>query len=467
MRYYAIIDVETTGALPTGERITEIAVYLHDGQHIVDRFESLVNPHCAIPLFIQRLTGISDQMVKDAPGFAEIAHEIERLTQNAVFVAHNVGFDFGMVCKEFERLGLPFNRSRLCTVQLSRKLLPGQPSYSLGKLARSLGIPLNGRHRAAGDAHATVLLFEQILAADHTNHIKNILNYGISLEAIHQDLNTGMLNTIPHTPGIYFFYDKDDQVLFHGISKNMHNQILHHLNHPQSNQAKRLRQQIVNIDFEETGSLLIAQLMLVEAQSETLPPFNTGMRKPTFKHGISLAYDERGYAALSVSDIRSGVAIHASYPNQPAAEKALKKLIKEFNICPHLCPQSLPVKHQELCLHQLAGKCMGGCSMKIKPDPYNRVVKTALTELRKRQEDFLVIDTGRHKKEHSLVLVEKGEYVGFGYIDANDPMNIGHLKTHISSRPETRFIRQRIQKYLAHHPVKQIVYFSCHNEPGT
>lgn len=163
---YCIVDVETTGGVKGPSRLTEIAIFRHDGERVVDSFHSLLNPECPIPPFIRHLTGISDAMVADAPLFADVAPEVVRITQDAVFVAHNVGFDFNFIKKELGWLGHDFFRRTLCTVRTSRKLIPGYPSYSLGKLCRSLDIPLNGRHRAQGDAAATVLLFEKLLRHD-------------------------------------------------------------------------------------------------------------------------------------------------------------------------------------------------------------------------------------------------------------------------------------------------------------
>ncbi|MCX6212913.1 3'-5' exonuclease [Spirosoma sp.] len=171
---YCIVDVETTGGVKGPTRLTEIAIFRHDGQQVVDSFHSLLNPGCPIPPFIRHLTGISDEMVQDAPTFADVAGDVLNITQDAIFVAHNVGFDFSFIQKELNWLGHDFLRRTLCTVRTSRKLLPGYPSYSLGKLCRSLEIPLNGRHRAQGDAAATVLLFEMLLKNDAQGLIPRI-----------------------------------------------------------------------------------------------------------------------------------------------------------------------------------------------------------------------------------------------------------------------------------------------------
>ena len=160
---YTIIDIETTGNGIKGNKITEISIFKYDGNQIVDEFTSLVNPQCPIPYFITGLTGIDDQMVQNAPIFHEIANTVQSITEGCIFVAHSVNFDYGVIKEEFRQIGIDFNRKKLCTVRLSRKLIPGLRSYSLGKLCSAIQIPLVDRHRARGDAHATVLLFEKLL----------------------------------------------------------------------------------------------------------------------------------------------------------------------------------------------------------------------------------------------------------------------------------------------------------------
>jgi DNA polymerase-3 subunit epsilon len=162
---YAIVDIETTGG-GGAARITEIAVFRHDGEHIVDVFHSLINPEIYIPPFITRLTGIDNAMVKDSPRFSEVQDHVRALTKDAWFVAHNAKFDYGFIKREFGALDEYFQRDLLCTVQLSRKIFPGLKSYSLGNLCQSLEIIIENRHRAHGDAEATVRLFEMLLRND-------------------------------------------------------------------------------------------------------------------------------------------------------------------------------------------------------------------------------------------------------------------------------------------------------------
>ena len=158
---YTIIDVETTGQ---GNKITEISVFKYDGKQIIDEFTSLVNPEALIPNYITALTGIDDSMVINAPTFSEIAQDVLAITKDTIFVAHSVNFDYNVIRNEFKAIGIDFRRPKLCTVRLSRKLIPGHRSYSLGKICNTLNIDINGRHRAHGDAEATVVLFEILLS---------------------------------------------------------------------------------------------------------------------------------------------------------------------------------------------------------------------------------------------------------------------------------------------------------------
>lgn len=162
---FAIIDIETCGGkfeFPRG-RITEICIIIHDGLQVTEKFCTLINPECYISPLYTNITGITNQMVSNAPKFNEVASTILKLTENKVFVAHNVSFDYNFIKGEFASLGHDYKREKLCTVQLSRKLIPGKKTYSLGPLCESLGIINNARHRAEGDAMATAKLFDILL----------------------------------------------------------------------------------------------------------------------------------------------------------------------------------------------------------------------------------------------------------------------------------------------------------------
>ena len=175
---YAIVDIETTGGNASTGSITEIAIIITDGKEILQTFESLVNPMQPIPLFIQNLTGITDEMVSGAPVFSQVAEQIHELLCDKIFIAHNVNFDYSFVTHQLSQHGYKLQTGKVCTVRLSRKVFSDLPSYSLGNLCRSLGIKVSNRHRASGDAMATTALFKMLLEHDNENHLKVMLKKG-------------------------------------------------------------------------------------------------------------------------------------------------------------------------------------------------------------------------------------------------------------------------------------------------
>lgn len=219
---YCIVDIETTGNSIKGSKITEISIFKFDGNTIVDEFTTLVNPLSEIPFFITRLTGIDNEMVRDAPIFENIADRILEITKNTVFVAHSVNFDYNIIKNELANVGRDFNRKKLCTVRLSRKLLPGYHSYSLGKLCSSLEIPLTDRHRARGDAHATVLLFKRLLhSKGATGVIKDFLNARHQEATLPTSLPREVFMKLPQKPGVYYFKDKKGKIIYVGKAINI------------------------------------------------------------------------------------------------------------------------------------------------------------------------------------------------------------------------------------------------------
>jgi DNA polymerase-3 subunit epsilon len=203
---YAILDIETTGGKFNEEGITEIAIYKFDGQNIIDQFISLVDPEKPIQEFVVKLTGISNKMLKNAPKFYEVAKRIIEITSDCILVAHNTTFDYRILSTEFDRLGYDFNRNTLCTVELSQKLILDQPSYSLGKLTKSLGIPMTDRHRASGDALATVQLFKLLLDKDvNKTIIQSCIKY-FDRRIQKQKIRT-LIDEIPPIQGLFYVHE--------------------------------------------------------------------------------------------------------------------------------------------------------------------------------------------------------------------------------------------------------------------
>lgn len=269
---YCILDIETTGGQFNEEGITEIAIYKFDGHEVVDQFISLVNPEKEIQPFVVKLTGINNTMLRNAPKFYEIAKRIIEITTDCVLVAHNASFDYRILRTEFRRLGYDFQIPNLCTVELSQKLMPEQPSHSLGKLVRALGIPIVDRHRANGDALATVKLFKILLEKDHE---KTLLNSLIKLD-IEKKLEPKLydiLENLPSRTGVYYIYNTNGQLIFIGKSRNIKKRVRQHFTE-ENLKSKKIQAEVYNITYEETGSELISILKEMEEIAVNKPKYN-------------------------------------------------------------------------------------------------------------------------------------------------------------------------------------------------
>src|SRR5215216_228278 len=218
---YAIVDIETTGGYAAANGIIEISIKIFDGSAIVEEYETLVNPDQIIPRYIQAFTGISNEMVQDAPRFEEVAEKVFTYLQGNIFVAHNVNFDYSFVKSHLEFYGYTFNAKKLCTVRLARQIFPGFPSYSLGNICHSLGIELNDRHRASGDAAATVTLFKKLLDSDEKGAIETGLNRNSKEAILPPNVPQAHFNALPKTPGVYYFHDQKGKVIYVGKARNI------------------------------------------------------------------------------------------------------------------------------------------------------------------------------------------------------------------------------------------------------
>lgn len=278
---YAVLDIETTGGRFGEEGITEIAIHLFDGHQVVDTFISLVNPERDIQPYVQKLTGISPQMVRTAPKFCQVAKRIVEITEGSVLVAHNAQFDYRILRTEFQRLGYEFQRKTLCTVDLSKRLIPEAESHSLGKLVKALGIPLSDRHRANGDALATLKLLQVLLDRDTE---KGILREVIRSEA-HGELSSRQLQlveSVPDQTGVYYLFNRDRELIYLDYSRNMRAAVNQHFTR-QDQAGRRLRKDIREVQFEQTGSELMARLKSFVEVLQNRPSHNRLPRRKAAK----------------------------------------------------------------------------------------------------------------------------------------------------------------------------------------
>ncbi|MDB5251054.1 MAG: polymerase subunit epsilon, partial [Flaviaesturariibacter sp.] len=225
---YAIVDIETTGGYAANNGIIEIAILVYDGTDVVERFETLVNPGRTIPRYIEGFTGITNEMVQDAPYFEDIAYKVNEILRDKIFVAHNVNFDYSFIMNHLSVFGYTLNCKKLCTVRLSRQIFPGFPSYSLGNLCHSLGIELRDRHRAGGDASATVVLFEKLLKCDGRDAISGSLKKTSKEQTLPPHVPREDFLKLPALPGVYYFHDAKGKVVYVGKAKSIRSRVNSH-----------------------------------------------------------------------------------------------------------------------------------------------------------------------------------------------------------------------------------------------
>ena len=444
---FAIVDIETTGGNSIRNKITEVAIYIHDGEKIVDEYVSLVNPECPIAPFITNLTGISNEMVEDAPKFYQIAKNIVTLTDGAVFVAHNAQFDYGFMREEFKSLGYNYSRDYLCTVKLSRKLLPGFNSYSLGTLCQNLGIIISNRHRASGDALATVKLFEMILKNDPEREVINKFTKNDYLNLrFPVGFDYKILDSIPERPGVYYFHNQGGSVVYIGKSTNLRKRVLSHFANKQTKKAIELRNSIKDISFEETGNELIALLLESEEIKIIQPAFNRKQKRITYSYGIFTKINEEGYISLYSAKVKNAEEALITVGSFDEAEMILQKIQNKNNLCQKFCG-TREIKHA--CFGFSVHLCKGACVGKELVDEYNERAQKALESIQYSHQNFMIIGSGRKDSEKSVTHIESGRYLGFGYFDPEFVTPHPEiLREHIKPRIDNRDVQRIIRHFL-------------------
>lgn len=455
---YAIIDVETTGGSPRTQKITEIAIYLHDGQEITGEFITLINPEKNIPYNITALTGITNEMVADAPKFYEVARDIVNLTENKIIVAHNSNFDYSFIRHEFKSLGYNFQREQLCTVKLSRKLIPGLRSYSLGTLCSELGIEITNRHRAAGDAMATARLFEILIDLNHSTGLDISEYQGLSKKGLHPDMSLDTIKNLPEEPGLYYFYNDNRELIYVGKSRNIKSRVISHINNNSSKRAIEMKQQIAEISYELTGSELIALLKESDEIKNNKPLYNRMQRRALCQYGLYHNTDDDGYINFSIekNEADTGIPVH-SFTTKRNAVNALNRLIEKYKLCQKLCGL---YDSTGSCFHYEIMECKGACIGKESPEEYNKRAAMLIRSFIYENENMIIVDAGRNFDEYSVIKIERGKYIGYGYIDRDIPITSpAVINDYISNFDDNREIQSIIRNHLnAGRVVKVIRY---------
>ncbi|MCK0160571.1 exonuclease domain-containing protein [Allomuricauda sp. F6463D] len=453
---YTIIDIETTGNGIKGNKITEISIFKYDGHQIVDEFTSLVNPQSPIPYFITGLTGIDDQMVQNAPIFQEIAGTIQRITVGCVFVAHSVNFDYGVIKEEFRQIGIDFTRKKLCTVRLSRKLIPGLHSYSLGKLCTAVEIPLVDRHRARGDAHATVLLFEKLLRQPDSEPVfKKFLNARSQEATLPPHLPKSVFDKIPQKPGIYYFMNQKGEVIYVGKAINLKKRVLGHF-YDKKRKEIQMCGETVNIDFKLTGSELVALLMESAEIKRLFPNYNRAQKR-TGKHYAIFSYEDRNGIMHIAYNTNKGVPNPLKiFHNQTECRAYLEEVCKSFSLCPRYCHLQ---QTSAACSHHEINTCEGICRNMESVDNYNKKVGEAVAHMKMLHSEVRVIkEKGRNDTESAVILIADGTYKGFGFIDTDIEIStLDDVEAFISPQKNTVETESILAQYFLKHNMSQVL----------
>lgn len=454
---FAIIDVETTGGSPDRDKITDICILIHDGLSVVDKFSSLINPERYIPNSITRLTGITNEMVKDAPKFYEVAKKIVEITDGMIFVAHNVNFDYGFVRNEFKSLGYDYKREKLCTIKLSRKLLPKRPSYSLGRLCESLGITNESRHRAEGDAEATAQLFDILLAKKNQHSIFQKQDIDEIGQTRLDSFRKHLVSKLPEETGIYYFLDKSNQILYVGKSKNIKTRAFSHLTDKRKKE-QRLCTQVFDIDFEITGSELIALLMEAAEIKKHKPEFNQMRQRTEYNYAIAHTRNESGFIQIKIVKAEEMKNDPLQYfGGYVAAREKLNLLIDKYILCPSHCGL---YDGEGACFNHQIKLCNGACAGVEETETYNYRAAEALSEMCMPHDRFIIMEQGRGPLEKAIVLIENGRFAGYGYFDESDSVGSPEeLKSFIKRMDPFPDADDIIKQYVRAKPkVKKIIF---------
>lgn len=444
---YAIVDIETTGGYAGYHKITEVAIYHHDGLAVTDKFQLLINPGRNIPQFITGLTGINTEMVRDAPTFEQVADEIHHWLKDRIFVAHNAHFDYSFLKKEFEDAGITWNSKKLCTVRLSRKIIPGLKSYSLGRLAASLGIEIENRHRAGGDAEATARIFDLLLKRDTEGVVINALKRNAGETILPPNLPRSEFDKLPAKAGVYFFHDGKGKVIYVGKAINIKKRIAGHFTGDAREwNRSNIRNEIHEISYQLTGTELIALILEAQEIQRLWPKYNLAQKTKVEEWGVYYYEDRLGYIRFSVTPRVRGSQPIISFTSKGDAWNFMWENVRTHQLCPKLSGLQ---KTDGPCFERQAGGCLGACIQCEATQEYNDRVQAAINSIGVDKPTGVILGRGRNGQEQSVVLIELGNFVGFGFIEKSESIStLEEVRHYVKPAKENRIVQNYINSYL-------------------
>jgi len=383
-------------------------------------------------------------MLHSAPKFFEVAKRIIEITEGCIIVAHNAVFDYRILRTEFRRLGYTFEAQTLCTVELAKVLMPEQESHSLGKLVRSLGIPIADRHRASGDAMATVKLFKMLLDKD----LEKVIVKGLIQTEVIKGIAPKLLDiveSLPSRTGVYYIHREDGQLIYIGKSKNIKKRVNQHFTGT-TTKCKKIQREVFTVTFEETGTELIALLKESEEIKVNQPVYNRSQRKTIFPWGLYAEKNPDGYLQLLIKKIDARKPELASFPSFLEAKNFLFKTTTDYGLCPKINGLD---ESTAACFSYAVKTCDGACVGEVSPETYNLRVKEFIDKTQFENKSLVLIDRGRNVNERSAVLIEEGVYKGYAFYDLNYQIrNIEILRKIIVPMQDNRDSRMIIQNHI-------------------
>ena len=444
---FSVVDIETTGNGYKGQKITEISIFLFDGKQVIDEFTTLVNPEQNIPPFITNLTGIDNTMVRNAPKFYEIAKKVAEITQDTIFVAHNVNFDYNIIQDEFKSLGFDFKRKKLCTVRLSRKIIPGLNSYSLGNICSAENIPINGRHRAKGDAEATTELFRRLIERDDQFIINSFLNSKSRQATLPPLLDKVVVDNLPETFGVYYFKNAAKEVIYVGKANNIKQRVISHF-YDKKKKEQNMCLEIAHISYTITGSELLALLLESAEIKKIYPKYNRAQRKAGEAVGLFAYEDQKGILHLAYNRLKLIQNPITKYYTVTECRSHLEYLCQEFELCPKYCHLQTNVSS---CFHYQIKECKGICCDKELVESYNLRVQEAIKSVGIGAENLVIKEKGRTKNEIGFALILDGIYKGFGYVEKQQAVLLENPEDYqffVQPQKDNRDIQRILGGYL-------------------
>lgn len=446
---YAIVDIETTGGYAAGSSITEIAIRIFDGEKIIDSYDTLIKPHHNIPLYITALTGIDYELIQDSPTFEDVARTIFQMLYGRIFVAHNVNFDYSFLKYHLEDAGYALNAPKLCTVRMARKIKPGLRSYSLGNLCDALDIPINNRHRAGGDADATLTLFAKLLDWDAEGIIPAMLKKGSKEQLLPPNLPKESFDKLPDRTGVYYFHNDKGKVIYVGKAKDIKKRVSQHFtgNNPNP-QRQHFMREIHSITYELCGTELMAFILEALEIKRIYPKYNRALKKYEPKYGLFVYEDLQGYKRMAIAKFNKSLLPVQVFTTRDGGTNKLKELTRRFGLCASLCR----LGSCELC--ELADKKKDLlCTANQPAEAYNKKAEQALSFLKEDATGYYIIDKGRTSDEKSCIWVEKGSFYGMGYIpDDADVQSLEDVRDSLTRYQNSHYIMQLIISFICKYP---------------